>query len=133
MLKKIVPLAVVLLVLIPALAFAEEHLPDDTIDVEFNFTASEAVILVIGIIGGLTTAYLGYRKASRNDPALKFNITRFLDRVIIAIITSVGLAIVSATNIVELNLVTMFLIFTSTIGTSELALQANALRGAKAT
>lgn len=109
-------------------AFAQD-LPDEAIDVAFNFTAAEAAILIIGILGGLTTAYLGYRKAKRADENLTFNITKFLDRVIISVIASVGLAITSATGIVELNLVTMFLIFTSSLGTSELVLELNALRG----
>jgi len=96
------------------------------LDVEFNFTAAEGAVIIVGILGGLTTAYLGYRNAKRNaDPAkpVTFDLTLFLDRLIPASITGVGLAIASAANITELNLFSLFLIFTSTIGTTEIVLQ----------
>ena len=108
-----------------ALAYAQEpDLPSG--DIPISFDAAHGILIIIGVLGGLTTAYLGSRKAKANNANYSFDIHRFLDRVIIAVITSIGLAITAATGFVELNIVTIFLIFTSTVGTAELALQARA-------
>lgn len=105
------------------LAFAQDSgVPTDELPI--NFSMSQLVLVIIGVFGGLTTAYLGSRKAKADDPSYTFDIHRFLDRVIVASIASVGIAITSAAGFVELNVVTIFLIYTSTIGTAELALQA---------
>jgi len=128
MLKKFTSMAVLLSILaIMPMAFAEEH--EETEEIPVSITTDQIVIVAVGIFGGLTTAYLGYRKARRKDPNLRFEITRFGDRVIISIIASLGIAVGSAADIVELTLFTMFLLYTSTIGTAELVLQLNALRG----
>jgi len=95
----------------------------ETIDVPIEFTTAEVIVLIIGSLAGLTSAYLGYRKNKQRDPALKFHITRFLDRVIVAVITSVGLAIGVATDVLVLNFFTMYMIFVSALGTSELVME----------
>ena len=92
-------------------------------DVPITIGTSEALILLVGALGGLTTAYLGYRKAHSQTPDVKFSVTKFLDRVIVAVIVSIGLAIAAATNLLELNLFSLFLVFTSSLGTSELVMQ----------
>jgi len=107
-------------------AFAQE-----SIDVPIEISESELIVVIIGALGGLTTAYLGYRKARSNDPATKFDITVFADRVIIAVITSVGLAIGVATEVLVLNFFTMYLIFVSSIGTSELVMELRNRNGSR--
>lgn len=92
-------------------------------DIPIEFSSAEGVIVLVGGLAGLTTAYLGYRKVKSSEPNAKFNITRFLDRVIVAVITSIGLAIASSTGLLELNLFTLYLIFVSALGTAELVME----------
>ena len=112
-----------------AISYAQTDVPDE---LPVNFSLSHAVLIVIGIFGGLTTAYLGSRKSKAKDPTYVFDIHKFMDRVIVASIASVAIAITSAAGFVELNIITIFLIYTSTIGTAELALQARS-KNSKAT
>jgi len=119
----ILPLLVVLLVG-TQFAFAQNGNQTQGIeDVPITIGTSEALILVVGALGGLTTAYLGYRKAHSQSPDVKFSTTKFLDRVIVAVIVSIGLAIAAASNLLELSLFSLFLVFTSSLGTSELVMQ----------
>lgn len=106
-------------VMLPTSAFAQ-----DSTDIEFKFSEAEAVIILIGVGGGATSAYLGFRKAKNQVPEVEFDVVKFLDRFIIAVITSVGLAIGAAVDVVQLTLFTGFMIFAASIGTAEVALQA---------
>lgn len=121
--KPILITGLIALALIPAMALGQETEQVPTVDVEFNITIAEITIIGIGILGGLTTAYLGWRKAKSENPDLKFDITAFLDRVIPAVIASGILAVGAAANVIELNLFTMFMIFVASIGGAELWLQ----------
>jgi len=115
-------LLLLVLGIIPALV-GTAYAQSAGIDVPIEFTGAEITVLFIGGLAGLTTAYLGYRKAKAKDNSLKFNITRFMDRVIIAVLTSVGLAIGVASDLLILNLFTMYLIFVSALGTAELVME----------
>jgi len=129
--KAVLPLLIVTMLTVTGMAFAQEEVQVDPVDIEFQFTAAEIAIVLIGVFAGLTTAYLGYRKKQREKPDTKFSITTFLDRVIIAVIASVPLAIGSATDLVTLNMFTLVLIYLAALGTSELTLQLSAIRGTK--
>jgi len=97
-------------------------------DIEIG--TNEIVIVLIGALGGLTSAYLGYRK-NHSETKAPFEFTKFFDRVIMAVIVSVGLAIGSATDLVQLNLFTMFMIFVAALGTSELIMEIRNRNGSK--
>jgi len=107
-----------------SLAFAQ----NDTIEVQLDevpieFTTQEAIIVVVGALGGLTTAYLGYRKAKTEKPDMKFSVTKFFDRIIMAVIPAIGFAIAASANVLEINAFSLFMVFTASLGTSELILQ----------
>ena len=102
-----------------------------TIDVPVEISQAEVIVLIVGGLAGLTTAYLGYRKNKSEDPNLKFDITKFMDRVLVAVITSVGLAIGVAADILVLNFFTLYMIFVSAIGTSELVMELRHRNGSK--
>jgi len=97
---------------------------------DIAITGNEIVIVIVGALGGLTSAYLGYRKNHTDTKAI-FDFTKFFDRVILAIITSVGLAIGSATGLVELNLFTLYMVFVASLGTSELIMEMRNRNGSK--
>ena len=129
MLKSIPLVALIALSFIPA--FAQEEIPEE---VPIDIGTDQIVIVLIGILGGLTTAYLGSRKAKSDDPNYKFDIHKFLDRVLMALISSVPLAFAAATEIIKLDIVTMFMIYLAAIGTAELTMEVrNRNSGRKAT
>ena len=88
-------------------------------DIEIG--GNEIAVVIIGAMGGLTSAYLGYRKNHTKGDT--FDVTKFFDRIIMAVITSVGLAIGVASDLIVLNLFTMYMIFVASLGTSELVMQ----------
>ena len=94
-----------------------------TIDIPIELSESEVIVLIVGALGGLTSAYLGYRKNRSTDPNTKFDITKFLDRVLVAVITSVGLAIGVAADVLVLNFFTLYMIFVSSLGTAEFVME----------
>ncbi len=97
---------------------------------DIEISVNELVIVIVGALGGLTSAYLGYRKNHSKGQA--FEPTKFLDRVIISVIASVGLAIGSATGLVELNLFTLYMVFVASLGTAELVTELRAKNTKKA-
>lgn len=97
---------------------------------DIEITGNEIAIVIVGALGGLTSSYLGYRKNHSKGQA--FEVTKFLDRVIISVIASVGLAIGSATGLVELNLFTLYMVFVASLGTAELVTELRAKNTKKA-
>jgi len=126
----------VIIAFIPMMAFAQgNETADIPLDVDIEFTAAEGVVIGLGALAGITTAYLRMRKA-RSDAIAKgepwsFDATRFIDRVIMAVIASVPLAIVSAADIIVLNAFTMVIIFMASLGSSELILELRAKNSPK--
>jgi len=105
------------------LAFAQEETPIPAPGMDIAFDAGQIVIVIVGALGGLTSAYLGSRKAAAADPNYKFKIHKFMDRVIMAVITSIGLAVAAAVGLVELNIVTLYMVFVASLGTAELTME----------
>ena len=66
------------------LAYAQE-LPEE---LPINFKASDLVIIVLGVLGGLTVAFLGKANATAKDPTEKFNGAKFARPVIVAVLAS---------------------------------------------
>lgn len=104
------------------IAYAQNETQVVVTDPDIAISGNEVVIVLVGALGGLTSAYLGYRK-KHSETKAPFEFTKFFDRVIMAVITSVGLAIGSAVGLVELNLFTLFMIFVASLGTSELIME----------
>jgi len=102
-------------------AFAQEEAETEEIPIQIG--TDQVVIVVVGIFGGLTTAYLGSRKAKSQDPNYQFDIHKFLDRVLMALISSVPLAFAAATDIIVLDIPTMFMVYLAAIGTAELTME----------
>ena len=109
------------------LAFAQENETDTTTDIPIEFTASEGVVILLGLAAGLTTAYLrmraGRAKALADGKEWKFDATRFIDRVVMAVLASIPLALGAAADIVTLNAFTMIMIYLASLGSSELILE----------
>jgi len=112
-------------------AFAQENNTDTTVDIAFEFTAAESAIVLLGVLGGLTTAYNGYRKNKiKQGDSFKWDSGKFIDRVIMGVIVSVPLAIGAATDLVTLNIFTIVMIYLASLGGSELIMELRA-RNAK--
>lgn len=103
------------------IAYAQNETEVVVTEPNIEIGGNEIAIVIIGALGGLTSAYLGYRKNHTKGDT--FDVTKFFDRVIMAVITSIGLAIASAANLLVLDLFTMYLIFVSALGTSELVME----------
>ena len=109
-------------------ALFPEAYAQETPDLEFEFSQSQIIILGIGALGGLTVAYQGWSKsrkqqhqeivAGRSTVELKFDPTRFLNRVIYAVIPAIPIAIASAAQQSELDLYAIVTIYMATIGAS---------------
>jgi len=102
------------------LAFAQENETDTTTDIPIEFTTAEGVVIFLGLLAGLTTAYLRMRaarsKAIADGKEWKFDGTRFIDRVLMAVLASIPLAIGSAADVVTLNAYTMMMIYLASLG-----------------
>jgi len=103
------------------IAYAQNETEVVVSEPNIDIGGNEVAIVFIGALGGLTSAYLGYRKNHTKGDT--FDVTKFFDRVIMAVITSIGLAIASAANMLVLDLFTMYLIFVASLGTSELVME----------
>ncbi|GKS67365.1 hypothetical protein YTPLAS73_09120 [Nitrosarchaeum sp.] len=68
------------------LAFGQE-------EPEIAFSEFQVAIIGIGVLAGFVTAYNVYRKSQNGTNPEKFNITKFLDRVFMAVIGSIPLAV----------------------------------------
>jgi len=117
---------VIALVLVSAvgylgIAYAQNETAVVVTEPNIEIGGNEIAIVIIGALGGLTSAYLGFRKNHTKGDT--FDVTKFFDRVIMAVITSIGLAIASAANLLVLDLFTMYLIFVASLGTSELVME----------
>ena len=111
--------------------FAQGDTETQLDEIPIEFTAQEAIIVIVGALGGLTTAYLGYRKAHTKAPDMKFDVTKFFDRVIMAIIPAIGFAIAASANVLEINAFSLFMVFTASLGTSELIMEIRNRNGHK--
>lgn len=116
--KSLIMMGLLLLVAVPS-AFAQTDLPTD---IPIVFSASQGLVVILGIAGGLTVAILGKAKASNEEKEkFEFDARKYARPIIIATLTSIPLAIAAAAGFAELNLVTMFLIYTASLGTAALS------------
>lgn len=106
----IVALMAIIITSTTGLVFAQEtpNLPDE---IPINFKASDGVIIVLGVLGGLTVAFLGKANATKQDPTEPFDAAKFARPIIVAVLASIPLAITASLQYTELNIVTMFLIY----------------------
>ena len=102
-------------------AYGQEDVSIDEVPIEFS--AQEFLILGVGVLGGLTIAYLGYREAKAKDPKVTFSGTRFFDRVILAVLVSIPLAIGAAGDLVAINLFTLWMVYGTSLGTAEIIMR----------
>lgn len=108
----------VAMILVPASAFAQEI---DS-DIPISFSVGHAVIILLGVSGGGTVAFLGLSKAKKEDGTeFKFDARKFVRPLVVAVLTAIPIAISAAAGFVELNIVTMYLIFAASLGTAELS------------
>lgn len=100
------------------IAFAEEHEP------EIAFSEFQLAVIGIGAFAGFVTAYNGYVKKKRSEgDSFKFDRTAFLDRVFMAILASIPLAVAEAANVVKLDLFGAWIIFAASLGTAQLIME----------
>jgi len=90
---------------------------------EIAFSEFQLVIIGIGVLAGLVTAYNGYRKSQNGDNPEPFNITKFLDRVFMAVLGSIPLAIAESANIIKLDLFGAWIVFAAALGTAQLIME----------
>ena len=115
--KEFVFIAIMMAVAIPATAFAQE-IP---VDIPINIGVGHIVVIFLGVAGGATVAILGNSKAKKEDgETYEFDARKFARPFLVAVLTSIPLAIASAAGFAELNVVTMFMIYGSTLGVAEL-------------
>lgn len=116
--KRTAILASILLVTVGSLAYAQEeaeHEPEE----EAGLTYEEQVAIVgVGVLAGLVTAYQGFSKSGK-----PFVFRLFLDRVIVAIISSLGIAIASVVVEEPVTLFTLVLVFLASAGAATFALK----------
>ena len=94
---------------------------------EIAFSEFQFVIFGIGALAGLVTAYNGYAKNKREQgKEFIFDRQKFLDRVFMAILSSIPLAIAESANIVKLDLFGAWIIFASALGTTQLIMELRA-------
>ena len=106
-------------------AYAEEETA-----LEVNVDESQLYVVVIGLLGGTTIAYMKwrgtvkkYKNGLKQDTVrdkLQFSPSLFLNNVIFATLTSIPIAIATSFEQTELTLFTAFLIYTACIGTGQL-------------
>jgi len=126
--KRLLLFLLPVLIIMPLMAFAQDNETEPALaDVPIEFSTGEILIIVVGAFAGLTTAYLRMRK-SRSDAIAKgeewkFDATRFIDRIVMAVIASVPLAIGAAANVIVLNPFTIIMIYLAALGSSELILE----------
>lgn len=114
------------LAVIPAYA-QNASLQAETVDVPVEITNAEILIVLLGVFGGLTTAYNGYRKNKvEQGDQFKWDSGKFFDRVIMGVLTSVPLAIGAAADVITLNIFTIVLIYLASLGGSELIMEIRA-------
>lgn len=100
------------------LAFAEEHEP------EIAFSEFQLIVIGIGALAGFVTAYNGYTKKKKAEgEKFVFDRTAFLDRVFMAILGSIPLAVAESANIIKLDLFGAWIIFAAALGTSQLIME----------
>ena len=101
------------------LAFGQET-PEEP---EIVFNEFQIAIIGIGIAAGFVTAYNGWRKSQNGDNPEKFVLTKFLDRVFIAALGSIPLAIAESVNVLKLDLFGAWIVFAAALGTTELIME----------
>ena len=113
--KRTAILASIMLVAIGGLAVAQgaEHTAEEGLTYEEQLS-----IVIVGTIAGLLTAYQGFSKAGK-----PFVLKLFLDRVITAIIASLGIAIASVVVEEPVTLFTLVLVFLASVGAATFALK----------
>jgi len=117
-------LLIVLIGMISGTAFAQNDTQVLPADVPFEFSASEAAIVLLGVLGGLTTAYNGYRRNKiKQGDAFKWDSGKFLDRVIMGVLVSVPLAIGAAADVIVLNIFTIVMIYLASLGGTQLIME----------
>lgn len=115
MINKVTLFALVAISVSLPFVYAAEDVPTD---IPINFDVSQGIIIIIGAFGGITVAYLGWKKSPNTE---KFDGSKFVRPIIIAILISIPLALTASVGIVELNVITMFLIFMASLGTATLS------------
>lgn len=96
-------------------------------DPEIAFSEFQLVIFGIGALAGLVTAYNGYASKKRKEgKSFVFDPRAFLDRIFIATLASIPLAIAESANIVKLDLFGAWIIFAAALGTTQLIMEVRA-------
>ncbi len=104
-------------------AYGQEEATEMEENIPIEFSEAQALIILVGVLGGLTIAYLGYREARAKDPKITFSGTRFADRIILATLVSIPLAIGAAADLVVLNLFTLWMVYGTSLGTAEVIMR----------
>ena len=117
--KQVATVLIMCILIVSGIGFASAQEEPEIAFSEFQFT-----VIVIGAFGGLVTAYNGYVK-NKNQKGKDFVFDRsaFLDRVFMAILGSIPLAIAESANVVKLDLYGAWIIFAASIGTAELIME----------
>ena len=115
-------IAVLLLVVISVSSIGIAH--GQELEPEIIFSEFQIMIIGIGVLAGLVTAYNGYAsKKKKQGDAFKFDPRSFLDRVFIAVLSSVPLALAESANMLTLDLFGAWIIFSASLGTTQLVME----------
>ena len=118
-------LIALLIVALAATFTTQSVLAQEDTSKPIEFATSDAVIIGLGVAGGLTVAFLGKSEASKKASAAKvafeFNAAKFARPVIVAVLTSIPIAIAASMEFEVLTLFNMFLVYGATLGMAELS------------
>lgn len=102
------------------LIFGQEEEPPQP---EIEFNEFQVAIIGIGAGAGFVTAYNGFRKSQNGENPEKFVLTKFLDRVLMAVLGSIPLAIAESANMLKLDLFGAWIVFAAALGTAQLVME----------
>ncbi len=83
-------------------------------DVSFE---QEGIIVIIGLVGGLVSAWQGFSKAGT-----AFDPRKFIDRVIVSVVASIAIAIGAFASTNETGIFMYVMVFLASIGASQLTI-----------
>lgn len=131
--RQMIAIALMTVIVISAIGLTygqEAEVVEETQEPEIVFSEFQFAVIGISVFAGLVTAYNGYAKNKREQgDKFSFDWSKFLDRVFMAVLGSIPLAVMESANVIKLDLFGAWIIFAAALGTSQLIMEVRARRG----
>jgi len=122
--KHILIVGIIAILATSGIGLANAQNDTQTEEPEIAFSEFQIWVFGIGALAGFVTAYNGYaRKKRQLGEKFTFDRSAFLDRVFMAVLASIPLAVAESANIVKLDLFGAWIIFAAALGTTELIME----------